>query len=321
MAVASRDGTGGAAREQTRARYPDAEGFIERDGVHVFWEQYGEGDPAILLMPTWSIIHSRHWKLVIPYLARHFRVVTFDGRGNGRSDRPPGPPAYAGTEFVADAVAVLDATGTGQAVVAGLSMGAGYAMSLAALHPDRALGLVLFGPAIPILDGPSDAPEAVANASFEEPQPDDEDWHRYNAHYWRRDWPGFAAWFGGEKVFSEPHSTKQVEDTVSWMLETDPETIIATERASFMQPPADWGPRPPGEAAGVPFARRVRCPALVVHGTADRIIPIEHGRRLAGVLGAPLIEVDGGGHNALGRDPVLVNLVLRDFVRDLATAP
>ena len=77
-----------------------------RDGVRVFWERYGDGSPTILLMPTWSIVHSRHWKLQIPYLARHFRVVTFDGRGNGRSDRPTEIAAYADTEFVADAIAV-----------------------------------------------------------------------------------------------------------------------------------------------------------------------------------------------------------------------
>ncbi len=45
--------------EQTRARYPHAEGFVERDGVRVFWERYGEGEPSILLMPTWEIVHSR----------------------------------------------------------------------------------------------------------------------------------------------------------------------------------------------------------------------------------------------------------------------
>src|SRR4029453_15321857 len=71
-------------REQTRARYPDEEGFVERQGVRVFWERYGDGEPTFLLLPTWTIIHSRHWKAQIPYLARHFRVVTFDGRGNGR---------------------------------------------------------------------------------------------------------------------------------------------------------------------------------------------------------------------------------------------
>ena len=43
------------AGEQTRARYPDREGFVERDGVRVHWESYGRGRPVILLLPSWSI--------------------------------------------------------------------------------------------------------------------------------------------------------------------------------------------------------------------------------------------------------------------------
>src|SRR3989442_5001990 len=97
-----------ASAEQTRARYPDEEGFVERDGVRVFYEVYGSGEPTIVLLPTWSIIHSRHWKMQIPYLARFCRVVTFDGRGNGRSDRPAGTDAYSEWEFAADALAVMD---------------------------------------------------------------------------------------------------------------------------------------------------------------------------------------------------------------------
>ena len=77
-------------REQSRARYPDSSGYIKRDGVRLYYEVYGSGEPTVLLLPTWSIIHSRHWKMQIPYLARHCRVITFDGRGNGRSDRPGG---------------------------------------------------------------------------------------------------------------------------------------------------------------------------------------------------------------------------------------
>ena len=77
-----------AAPEQTRARYPDADGFVERGGVRVHWERYGSREPAFLLLPTWEIVHSRCWKNQIPYLARHGTVVTFDPRGNGRSDRP-----------------------------------------------------------------------------------------------------------------------------------------------------------------------------------------------------------------------------------------
>src|SRR3954470_7332377 len=105
--------------EQSRARYPDTEGYVERDGVNVFYEVYGQGEPTILLLPTWSIIHSRHWKGQIPYLARHFRVLTFDGRGNGLSDRPAEPAAYDLAEFVADSVAVLDAAGAARACLAG----------------------------------------------------------------------------------------------------------------------------------------------------------------------------------------------------------
>lgn len=82
--------------EQSRARHPDEQGYVERDGVRVLWERYGEGEPTVLLPPTWEIVHSRSWKCQIPYLARHSRVVTFDPRGNGRSDRPDTYDATSG---------------------------------------------------------------------------------------------------------------------------------------------------------------------------------------------------------------------------------
>ena len=63
------------AAEQSRARYPDEDGYVERDGVRIFYEVYGEGERTVLFLPTWSIIHSRHWKAQIPYFARHHRVL------------------------------------------------------------------------------------------------------------------------------------------------------------------------------------------------------------------------------------------------------
>ena len=102
-----------------RARAPDASGFVERDGVLLHHEVFGDGAPTVMLLPTWSIVHSRVWKMQIPYLARHFRVVTFDGRGCGRSGRPVGPAAYTHEQFAADAIAVLDATGTDTVVLVG----------------------------------------------------------------------------------------------------------------------------------------------------------------------------------------------------------
>src|SRR5215210_4760568 len=107
--------------EQTRALYPDESGYVERDGVRVYYEVYGSGEPTVLLLPTWSIIHSRQWKMQIPFLARHCRVLTFDGRGNGRSDRPVAPEAYDEGEFAADALAVMDATATASAWIVGFS--------------------------------------------------------------------------------------------------------------------------------------------------------------------------------------------------------
>jgi len=128
---------------QHRAVEPDETGTARReDGVRIGWEVSGSGPTTILLMPTWTIVHSRFWKSQIPYLARHFRVVTFDGRGNGRSDRPVGAAAYRDEVCAADAPAVLDATGTDVAVVAGLSWGVTWALHLAAAHPERVLDAV-----------------------------------------------------------------------------------------------------------------------------------------------------------------------------------
>ncbi len=312
-----------AGREPSRAAYPDETGFVERDGVRVYWERYGDGSPTILLMPTWSVLHSRHWKAQIAYLARHFRVVTFDGRGNGRSDRPDSAAAYLDTEFARDAVAVLDASRTDRAVAAGLSMGAGYGARLAIDHPDRVLGLVWFGQSIPFDDPSPDAPSDGYDPAFEERRPEDDadEWWRYNVHFWRRDWPAFACWFSGEKIFSEPHSTKQVDDSVGWFMETNPETIIATKRAPFLRPPDDWEPGPPTPGRRLRFLGQIRCPILMVHGTDDRLTSIGHARRLAAGLGARLIEIERGGHSPIARDPVRANLLIRDFVRGLEPVP
>jgi pimeloyl-ACP methyl ester carboxylesterase len=118
--------------EQTRARYPDEEGFVERDGQRLFYEVYGEGSETIFLLPTWSLVHARYWKMQIHYLARHFRVLTMDGLGNGRSDRCRDPRRYSPSEFARDCLAVMDASGTERAVMASLSTSGSWARSSSA---------------------------------------------------------------------------------------------------------------------------------------------------------------------------------------------
>ena len=267
--------------------------------MRTFYEVYGTGSPTVLLLPPWSIVHSRCWKLQIPYLSRHCRVVAFDGRGNGRSDRPSDPIAYAETEFAADALAVLDATGTDSAFVVGFSMGAQRAMLLAAEHPERVEGIVFIGPAV-ALTPPT--PREQAMVGFDERLPAYEGWDKYNRHYWLENYTDFLRFFFSN-VFNDPHSTKQIEDCVGWGMETTAETLIATEVAPQLD-----------EAAVRALAKRISCPTLVIHGTNDAICSHADGAALAGLTGGTLVSLEAAGHAPHARQPVKVNRLLRDFV-------
>ena len=175
----------------------------------------------------------------VPYLARHYRVVTFDGRGNGRSGRPAGAGSYISAEYAADALAVLDATGTDRAVVVSLSRGASYALHLAAARPERVAGQIFICPTTPLAPfSPARLPFA---RRFEEALDSDAGWAKDNAHYWLRDYPGFLEFFFSQ-VFTEPHSTKQIEDGVSWGLETAPETLADTRRGAIRDARDDISP-------------------------------------------------------------------------------
>jgi pimeloyl-ACP methyl ester carboxylesterase/predicted glycosyltransferase len=286
-------------QEQTRARYPDEEGYVERDGVRVFYEVYGEGEPTVVLLPTWSIVHSRHWKMQIPYLARHCRVVTFDGRGNGKSDRPSEPEAYDEREFAADGIAVMDATNTEQAVIVGFSMGGQRGLIFAAEHPERVAGAAFIGPSFP---GGGEPLRERWEYDFDEEYDTDEGWAKFNKHYWLRDYVAFVEFFMS-RIFTEPHSTKPIEDMVGWALETDAQTLIATVDSPGLTP----------EDARA-LATRVRCPVLVVHGEDDAVVSVTRGIALAEQTGGELATLEGSGHAPHVRDPVRVNVLLRDFV-------
>jgi pimeloyl-ACP methyl ester carboxylesterase len=159
-----------------RALEPVRHGHAIRDGVRLAWELFGEGDATIFLLPTWSIIHSRHWKLQVPYLARHARVLVMDGRGNGRSDAPSGHEAYSDQEFAADALAVMDATETDRAALVSLSNGSRWALLLAAEHPERVAAAVFISPAAPLVPGNPEIEEATLH--FLEPRDRYDGWGR-----------------------------------------------------------------------------------------------------------------------------------------------
>jgi pimeloyl-ACP methyl ester carboxylesterase len=278
------------------------------DGVRIAYEVFGAGDPTIVLLPTTPIVHSRQWKGQVPFLSRHYRVVTYDGRGNGGSDRPTDPAAYGEDRIVGDLEAVLDATGTPRAVLVGLcGDGVLRCFELAASTPERVAGIVAIAVGIPFLAPPHPWRSAK---SFTDPYPTYEGWRKENANYWRLDYPDFARWFF-EEMTPEPHSTKQIDDAVDWALEGDPEAMIAEAHVEPVPPfPVD-------AAAAEALALAVRCPMLIVHGTEDRCQPPARARRLHEITGAPIVMVEGAGHMLPGRHPVLVNLLIRDFVRSL----
>ena len=177
--------------------------------------------------------------------------MTFDGRGNGKSDRPEGPDAYAESEFAADALAVLDATETDKAFLVGFSMGAQRTLLLAAEHPERVEGVVFIGPAVPL--GVQTA-RVKALASFDEGLDSYEGWNRYNRHYWLENYADFLQFFFSQ-MFIEPHSTKQIEDSVGWGLETTPETLVDTAARAGAR--RGGGPRARGQDP-LPGARDAR---------------------------------------------------------------
>ena len=287
-----------------RARYPDQEGYVERSGVRTSYEMYGDGTPTVLFLPAWAIGHSRFWKGQIPYFARHYRVITFDPRGNGKSGRPLDPAAYADTEYTADALAVMDATQTDRAVMVGFSRGAWLAAMLAARYPDRVLGAVMAGSSSPLGEL---LPERTVH-SFDDPLETEEGWAKSNRHYWHKDYRGFLQFFYS-KVFTEPHSTKQIEDGVSWGLETTPEVLIATHD------PHDFSERlKERRDEALAFYRSIRCPLLIIHGDQDAVVSYTRGVAIAEATGTPLITIAGGGHHNFGRDPVKTNLLLREFI-------
>ena len=293
-----------AATEQTRARYPDAEGHVERDGVRISYEVYGEGETTVLLMPTWSIIHSRFWKLQIPYLARRFRLVAFDGRGNGsptgrRSRRRTPRP-----QFAADALAVLDATATEHAVVASLSRGAERSLHLAAGHPERVDGLAFIAPALP-LGSPATAARARQSASTS------------RATATRAGRSGTAT-TGCERLRGLPRVLllPGVQRAALHEAARGRGRLGARDRrgdARRRPSSRSASPRTPIRCAS--YTDKIRCPVLVIHGRSTMPIrPHDVGAALAEMTGGALATLEGSGHIPLARDPVKVNLLLRDFV-------
>jgi pimeloyl-ACP methyl ester carboxylesterase/predicted glycosyltransferase len=283
-----------------RARYPDIEGFVERDGVKVAYEVFGEGAPAIVFPPIDAIVHSAAWKAQVPYLARSSQVITIDPRGNGRSDRPESIDAYADHEFVGDTIAVMDTAGIDQAILVGLCTSSWRAVLTAVMHPERVLGIVAIASWAPFLTPPVPARAAF---DFDGVYDTDEGWAKDTRNYWLRDWRGYVEFFFGE-LLPEPHSSKQREDCVRWATQINAEIMLRHDDG-----PCGSSSRAETEA----ILAKVRCPVLAIAGTDDRCQPSARTERLAELTGGELLLLSGAGHLPQAREPVVVNRAISEF--------
>jgi pimeloyl-ACP methyl ester carboxylesterase len=333
--------------DASRAGHPDETGYAERDGVKLYWELQGDGDPTHLFLCPWSISHSRMWKAQVAYLSRHSRTLTFDCKGNGRSDRPHGIDSYRAPEMGKDALAVMDAAGTKRAVVTSISAGAKVVLWLLAHHPDRFGGAIFIAPFLPLTPW---APTEIARRTFEEPRTGRrlarlfagtlrtlpqlarsrgyrrsyvrfsrrvklrEALVKYNRGYWLKNPAGFVEYNAAILDCNEPHSTKQCEDLIEWGLTADPVAMADSFAALDFDDTAIL--RDPDEIRA--YCSLVRCPVAVIHGEWDVAAPPEWGRAVAKETGGRYLEVPKTGHLPHARRPVIVNLALREFAESLS---
>jgi pimeloyl-ACP methyl ester carboxylesterase/predicted glycosyltransferase len=283
-----------------RAKLPSTDGFVERGGVKLHYEIYGEGAQTMVFLPPWAIVHSRVYKAQIPYFSERFRCIAYDGRGNGKSDRPDDVAAYSLDNYVADALAVMDAADAGEAILVGLSFGGFLASIIAAYHPERVKAAVLAGAVASI--GPEYA--YVRPKHFLAKRERFEGWDKFNKEHWLANYPDFAEHFISH-IFTEPHSTKQIEDGLDWASQTSGPVLARTVEARTIPPSFDVS-----EA----MYRKIRCPMLLIHGEDDQIVPHGRSEAIEKVTGAEFVTIPGSGHHPLGRFPAKCNALIVDFL-------
>ncbi|MFI6480958.1 alpha/beta fold hydrolase [Nonomuraea sp. NPDC050663] len=261
------------------------------NGVELATETFGDpGDPAILLIHGGG--HSLlNWEeqFVQRLVAGGRHVIRYDSRDAGRSTASPaGAPPHDLRDLVADTAALIGALGLERAHLVGMSQGAAIAQLVALDHADRVATLTLAsstpgGPGHPYDDLPGMTPELLAALSAEAPEPD---WHDRAAvvDYLVEAERPFAA----PGQFDEQAVRRLAERVAARTLD-----IAAQVTNPFLLD------------AGEPWRQRlgeIKAPTLVLHGTDDPFVPVEHGRALAEEIpGARFIAMEQTGHEVFPR--------------------
>jgi len=261
------------------------ERIVPVNGVELCTQAFGEpGDPAVLLIG--GMCSPMDWweEGFCERLAGGRRyVIRYDFRDTGRSTTcPPGKPGYTGADLRHDAIALLDALGIQKAHLIGVSMGGAIAQCLAVEHPDRISSLTLIDTTAALSGSPEELPQidpalaAYLKAAGEGPETD---WTDRTAVVERlvEDQRAFM-----RRGFDETRVRAVAEQIVDRSID-----IAAMVNHQLLEPGRD----PDGSLADIV------APTLVVHGTADPLFPLAHGKALAEAIpNAALLALDGVGH-------------------------
>ena len=252
--------------------------FLDINGVRLHALVFGDGPRTLVAVGGWTGSWEV-WEEPIAQLTRQgWRCVAFDHRGAGES--PCDPASISVSAMASDVVAVLDAVGVGRCILAGESQGGAIAQFAAAASPDRFDGLVLAAPA--------------PTTRREEPNP--------FADSCRTNYPSAVSGFV-EASYPESESEHVKRWARDILLRAEPEQAARIIEMWMDDSVPDLDPT------------RIAVRTLIVHGTADVIVPIEHSRELARLLpDAELVEIEGSGHvPTMTRPDEVVAAITRRF--------
>jgi pimeloyl-ACP methyl ester carboxylesterase len=244
--------------------------------VTLYYEVFGAAADPVLLLVNGLGSQCINFKVEFcqKFADRGFRVIRFDNRDVGLSSHLKGGPRYTVEDMAGDGWSVLDAVGARSASIAGWSMGGMIVQAMAIAHPERVVSLTSVMSAPGAIPGQRD-PEVLA--AFTAPPATTREEAAQRHLEGLRAW-GSPACIDVDRIKADAHAAYDR----CW----DPEGRARQSRAVGASPSRV-------EALG-----RLRMPALVIHGDADRLVPLEGGRATAAAIpGARLEIIEGMGHD------------------------